>query len=101
MKLLDLLVQEFISITEHLLQNYHINENNRIVIDRKEFQTLLTKYAFLTFHEKCRIYKQLNFILHDKNNYTLPCRIEGKTTRKVVINYNTYEIVKALQEVDI
>lgn len=97
MKLLEIVVKEFITITEHLQIDNSV-ENNRIIIEREKFKALLQKYAYLTFKEKCKIYKQLNFIIHDKNNYTMPCRYNNNTTRKVVINFNTYLTVKQLYD---
>lgn len=101
MKLLELITKEFIFIVETLLVNEDI-EDNRIIIDRDYFKRLLEKYKYMSFKEKTGIYKDLNFLIHDKNNYTLPCRQDGKTIRKVVINYKTYVTLKSLmtQEVD-
>lgn len=101
MKLFELITKEFIFIVETLLVNEDI-EDNRIIIDRDYFKRLLEKYKYMSFKEKTGIYKDLNFLIHDKNNYTLPCRQDGKTIRKVVINYKTYVTLKSLisQEVD-
>ena len=97
MKLLDLVIKEFLAIVEILEQDYPI-ENNRIIIDKEEFKKLLEKYAYITFKQKSKAYKTLNFIIHDKNNYTLPCKDKetNKTVRKVVINYDTYITIKYL-----
>lgn len=78
-------------------------ENNRVIIQRENFRQLLERYNYMKFKEKTQIYKDLNFIIHDKNNYTLPCKDNkaGKTVRKVVFNYNTYLIMKRLFEMDI
>ncbi|WP_395014369.1 hypothetical protein [Robinsoniella peoriensis] len=95
MRLLEIVTNEYITIVEYLLQNYDI-ENNRLILERETFKILLEKYGYMTFKEKCKIYKQLNFITHDKNNYTMPCRIDGKTERKVVLNFDTYLIIKEL-----
>lgn len=95
MRLLEIVTNEYITIVEYLLQNYDI-ENNRLILERETFKILLEKYGYMTFKEKCKIYKQLNFITHDKNNYTMPCRIDGKTERKVVLNFDTYLIIEEL-----
>lgn len=97
MKLFELITKEFIFVVETLLVNEDV-ENNRIIIDKEYFKRLLEKYSYMNFREKVKIYKDLNFIIHDKNNYTLPCREHetGKTIRKVVINYNTYTTLKIL-----
>lgn len=95
MRLLEIVTNEYITIVEYLQQIIDI-ENNRLILERETFKILLEKYGYMTFKEKCKIYKQLNFITHDKNNYTMPCRIDGKTERKVVLNFDTYLIIKEL-----
>ncbi len=99
MTLLELVIKEYISIVDSLMESEDIT-NDRIIIDRELFRSLLEKYNYMKFRDKTRIYKNLNFILHDKNNYTLPCKdIEkNKTIRKVVINYTTYATIKHLYE---
>jgi len=95
--LLEFVVQEFISIVEHLAESEPI-ENDRIVIERDIFKSLLGKYNYMTFQRKTKIYKDLNFIIHDKNNYTMPYKNKQtkKTVRKVIINYRAYQTVKSL-----
>lgn len=85
------------SIVEHLTESEPI-ENDRIVIEKDIFKSLLGKYNYMTFQRKTKIYKDLNFIIHDKNNYTMPCKDKEtkKAVRKVIINYQTYQTVKAL-----
>lgn len=97
MRLLDLIIQEYISIVE-LLEQEHDIENERIIIDREEFKRLLEKYGYMKFAQKVKAYKDLNFIFHDKNNYTLPCKDHtlNKTVRRVVINYQAYQTIKNL-----
>jgi len=92
MRLLDLIIQEYITIVE-LLEQENPVENERIIIDREEFKQLLEKYG----------YKDLNFIIHDKNNYTLPCKNHTlkKTVRRVVINYRAYQTIKHLYNTDV
>ncbi len=99
MTLLDLVAREFISIVEALEQTEPV-ENDRIIIEREHFKKLLEKYLYITFREKTKVYKTLNLIIHDKNNYTMPCKdIElKKTVRRVIINYNAYKIMKSLFE---
>ena len=102
LKLLNMVVNEYINIVEYLAQTEPI-ENNRIVINRDHFRGLLEKYAYMKFNQKTKVYKQLNFIIHDKNNYTIPWkdRQTKKTIRKVIINYETYTIIKHLSESEI
>lgn len=99
MNLLQLVTKEYISIVGTLLESEDIVDD-RIIIDKELFKSMLEKYNYMKFRDKTRIYKNLNFILHDKNNYTLPCKDlkQNKTVRKVVINYRAYEIVKYLYE---
>ena len=101
MRLLDLVVNEYVSIVETLLEGESV-ENNRIIIDKGYFKVLLEKYHYMKFDQKTKIYKALNFIFHDKNNYTLPCKDAEtkKTVRKVVFNYNAYLTVKKLLETE-
>ena len=101
MKLLDLIIKEYLSVVEILLETQSV-ENNRIIIDRDYFKEVLGKYQYMKFNQKTQVYKDLNFIIHDKNNYTMPCKdIElKKTVRKVVFNYQTYITVKRLFETE-
>jgi hypothetical protein len=102
MRLLDLVIKEYISIVEALQEGEAV-ENNRIVIDKGYFKELLEKYHYMKFGDKTKIYKDLNFILHDKNNYTLPCKDTEtkKTVRKVVLNYTAYRTIKKLLETEV
>lgn len=102
MKLLELITKEYILMVETLELKEDV-ENSRILISKEHFKRLLEKYPYMGFSEKVKIYKDLNFIIHDKNNYTLPCRDRqtGKTVRKVVINYNTYITLKNITEMEV
>lgn len=102
MKLFELVVKEYLSIIESL-EGTETIENKRIIIERELFQRLLGKYSYMKFKDKCKIYKNLNFIIHDKSNYTMPVKDKTtkKATRKVVLNYSTYETMKYLFETDI
>ncbi|MCL2083551.1 MAG: hypothetical protein FWH04_10025 [Oscillospiraceae bacterium] len=102
MKLLDLVVKEYIAIVEMLAEDKPI-ENNRMIVEREEFKSMLEKYAFATFAAKTKAYKALNFIIHDQNNYTMPYNDTKlkKTVRKVVVNYKTYLAVKHLYETNL
>jgi hypothetical protein len=99
MSLLDMVVKEYIVLVELLEQDLPI-ENNRMILDREHFKGLLEKYGYMTFKQKTKVYKDLNFIIHDKNNYTMPCldHTLNKTVRKVVINYTTFQTIKHLFE---
>ena len=102
MRLLDAVINEYKSIVEHLLINEPV-ENNRIVVDREHFRDMLEKYAFLKFNQKTKIYKQLNFIIHDKNNYTMPYKDKTlkRIVRRVIINYETYTTIAQLVDTNI
>jgi len=95
--MLNLIVKEYLAIVESL-ERVHVLENNRIVIDREEFKKMLERYAFMTFTQKTKIYKDLNFIIHDNESYTMPHKDKNtkKTVRKVIINYKTYRTIKQL-----
>ena len=92
-----MIIKEYLSIIEILKETEPI-VNDRIIIDREYFQKLLEKYQYMKFKDKTKVYKELNLVIHDKNNYTLPCRIDKRTVRKVVINYSTYKTLKYLFE---
>ena len=97
MKLLDLVIKEYIGLVAKLEKDYPV-ENNRIIIDREKFKEMLEKHGYMTFSKKAKAYKALNFIIHDENNYTMPYKDpdEKKTVRKVIINYKTYRTIKEL-----
>ena len=97
MNMLNLIVKEYIAIVEALEQENEV-ENNRIVIERDEFKKTLERYAFATFTYKTKIYKDLNFIIHDNESYTMPYKDKElkKTVRKVIINYKAYRTIKRL-----
>jgi len=99
MKLLDIIIQEYIAIVDFWVLNDGV-ENDRIIVEREEFRKALERNAYMTFSEKTKIYKNLNFIIHDKNNYTMPYKDkeQKKTIRKVIINYKAYQTIKHLYE---
>ena len=69
MKLFELITKEFIYIVDTLLVSEAV-EDNRIIIDKEYFKRLLEKYKYMSFKKgkKTSIYKDLNFLIHDKNN---------------------------------
>jgi tRNA-dihydrouridine synthase len=99
MKLLDMIIKEYISIVEALVQDKPV-ENNRIIIEREEFKRMLEQYGYISFSAKTKAYKALNLIIHNQNNYTMSYKDTElkKTVRKVIINYKTYETAKHLYE---
>lgn len=102
MRILDVLIKEYVSIVDSLVSTESI-ENNRIVIDRLYFKELLEKYRYMEFNQKTKFYKILRFIIHDKNNYTLPYKDSElkKTVRRVVFDYDVYIAIKYLYETDL
>jgi len=102
MTLLHIFIEEYLKIMGTLIENEPI-ENNRIVIDKSYFKDLLEKYRYLEFSQKTKAYKKMGFIIHDKNNYTLPCKDAdlNKTVRKVVFDYETYLIYKYFYETEL
>lgn len=97
MSLLEVLVNEFLSIVEFLVKTNAI-DNERIIIEKDEFKRLMEKNKFLTFKKKVQYYKAFNFIFFSLDSYTFPVRINTKTVRKVVINYKTYTSLKYLYD---
>jgi len=97
MTLLDMIIKEYISIVKMLETKKEV-ENDRIIIGRDEFKGILERYAFTTFTQKTKAYKDLNFIICNNNSYTIPYKDKdlGKTVRKVIINYKTYKTVRDL-----
>jgi hypothetical protein len=97
-----MIVKEYIAIVEMLVVDKPV-ENNRIIVEREDFKRMLEQYGYTTFTAKTKVYKALNFIIHDSNNYTMPYKdLElKKTVRKVIINYKTYEIIKDLYETNL
>ena len=100
MNLLFLMIKEYISIVEQLRSLYPL-ENGRLIVERESFKTILEKYAFASFAQKIKVYKDLNLIIYDNNNYTMPYKDKSlkKTVRKVIINYKTYETMLELYSV--
>ena len=97
-----MIVKEYISIVE-MLEQHNPVVNNRLIVEREEFRNMLEKYGYMTFSKKTKAYKDLNFIIHDSNNYTMPYKDTElrKTVRKVIINYKTYQTIKHLYETTI
>ena len=102
MRILDVLIKEYVSIVDSLISTESV-ENNRLVIDRLKFKELLEKYRYMEFNSKTKFYKILGFIIHDKNNYTLPYKDSElkKTVRRVVFDYDVYIAIKYLYETDL
>ena len=102
MNMLDIIVKEYIALVESLEQENEVLKD-RIIIDREAFRERLEKYAFATFTYKTKIYKDLNFIIHDNESYTMPYKDKEtkKTVRKVIINYKAYRTIKRLYNTEV
>ena len=94
------MIKEYLAIVGALAETEPI-QNDRIIVEREEFKYLLERYAYTTFAQKTKVYKALNFIIHDDNNYTVPYKENNKTVRKVIINYKTYQTVKGFFETEL
>ena len=99
---MDLLLQEYFAITEHLISRISA-ENDRIIISNKMFYAFLDRNLYIKRNEKLRIYKKLNFIICNANSYTAVVydKETKKTKRSIVINFDTYKLLKALYETNI
>jgi len=102
LNMLDLIVREYIAIVEKLEHKNEV-EKERIVIEREDFKNMLERYAFATFKYKTIVYKDLNFIIHDNESYTMPYKDKElkKTVRKVIINYRAYLTIKRLYNIPV
>ena len=98
LNLLEVLVNEFLSLVEYLEKTGYKSKNDRIIIEKEDFCRLLEKNKYLTFKKKVQYYKAFNFIFFSFDSYTFPVKINKKTVRKVVINYKTYILLKYLYD---
>lgn len=100
--LLDLILQEYFAIVEHLKINMNLT-NNKIVIDNTLFYSFLDKNRYLKRNKKLDIYKQLNLIICNSKGYTSVVydKETKKSKRKIIINVTTYELLKRLYLVNL
>lgn len=101
-KLFDLFLQEYFAICEHLKHNLNIHQN-KIVMDNKIFYALLDKNLYLKRNEKLKIYKQLHLINCNSKGFTSVVydKNSKKSLRKIVLNLDSYYIMKKLYEINI
>ena len=102
MRLLDLVLQEYFSIIEHLKNNRN-ETGDEIVIDNQLFYSFLDKNLYIKRTDKLKIYKQLNLIHCNANGYTSVIRDKEtkKSCRKVILNIKSYSVLKKLYQVEI
>jgi len=95
--ILFLIIMEYISIVKQLKLMYSL-DNERLIVERDTFKNMLERYPYTSFTKKIKVYKDLNFIIFDSNNYTMPYKDKElkKTVRRVIINYKTYETISEL-----
>ena len=101
-KLLDLFLQEFFAIVEYLVRKVG-TESDRIIVSSKIFYALLDRNLYIKRREKLEIYKKLNLIICNANGFAsvLYDKETKKATRKMIINLDTYKILKAFYETNI
>lgn len=101
-RLLDLVLQEYFAIVEHLKSNMNLTED-KIVIDNTLFYAFLDKKLYLKRSKKLEIYKQLNLITCNSKGFTSVVydKETKKSTRKIIINVKTYDILKKLYLVEL
>jgi len=102
MRLLDLILQEYFAIVEHLKNNRN-ETGDQIIIDNQLFYSLLDKNLYIKRNDKLKVYKQLNLIHCNANGYTSVIRDKEtkKSCRKIIINVQSYSVLKKLYQVDI
>lgn len=101
-RLLELILQEYFAIVEHLKSNRHVT-GDRIILDNTLFYSLLDKNGYLKRKKKLDIYKQLNLIVCNSKGYTSVVydKEEKKSKRKIIINVSTYDMLKRLYLVEL
>ena len=99
MKLLDLVIQEFFAVVEHLMSKIQ-SHDNKLVVTSQIVYGLLDKNLYIKRNDKLKIYRQFNFIVCNSNGFTSAIydKEAKKTKRKIVFDLNTYKILKALYE---
>lgn len=98
---LNRMIVEFIVIVDVLKKKYaeQITElNTKIYLDRELFEQLLSEKKFIDLKEKKSIWRDLKWILVDKDGgrYTKKIYANGKTFRKIVIDKGVYVALKDL-----
>lgn len=100
-ELLNNLMREYIFIVEALrgkASDKVIDKEDRLYLDRENFDILLSKNLFLPLDEKKKIWRNLGWISCDKDvsRYTKKLWIDGKSFRKITIEIKPYLAIKNL-----
>ena len=100
-ELLNNLTKEYIFIVEALrgkLSDKVIDKEDRIYLEREDFEILLSKNLFLSLAEKKKSWRNLGWISCDKDKvrYTKKLWVNGRATRKIVIEIRPYLEIKDL-----
>ena len=98
-ELLNNLTKEYIFIVEALrgkLADKVIDKEDRLYLDRENFEALLSKNLFIPLAEKKKFWRDIGWISCDKDilRYTKKLWIDGKSFRKIVIEIRPYLAIK-------
>lgn len=87
---------------EHL-KNTLPQVDNKIVIDSKIFYAFLDKNLYIKRNQKLEVYRKLNFIHCNCSGYSSVVydKKTKKAKRKIIINFDTYELIKKLYKIKI
>jgi len=101
-RLLDLLLQEYFAIIEHLRMNTN-QTGDKIILDSNVFYAFLDKNLYLKRNDKLKLYKQLNLIICNSKGFTsvMYDKEKRKSQRKIILNIETYKLLKKLYQVEI
>ena len=101
MKLFDLIIKEYFSLVEYVRKKIPPT-NGKIILIAKPFYSILDTNLYIKRNEKLKIYRQLNFIICNANGFTsvIYDKNTKKSTRKIIINYDTYLALKQLLETE-
>ena len=100
-ELINKLMHEYVLMVKFLRKNYSdkiVDNEKRIYLDREIFEDLLSKKDFLSVIEKKKFWRDLGWISCDKDNarYTKKLWINGKSSRKIVIEITPYLAIEEL-----
>ena len=93
------MIKEYFAIVERLIVLTEV-ESNKLIIDSHRFYSFVDKNLYIKRNEKLKIYKQLNLINCNSRGFTSVVydKETRKTQRKVILNIDSYNILKMLHE---
>jgi len=96
------MLQEYFSIVEHIRINT-AQEDKRIIIDSNIFYAMLDKNLYVKRKYKLQFYRQLNLIICNSKGFTSVVydKDTKKTLRKVILNMESYQLIKKLYQIEI